>query len=110
MKFKGCIILRKIEWYVNSNSKENLSKKISRLYRFGLLLTIKKLLNALLFLLKKILLRIFSCKPDYFIIENQKRELELKKNIDNFIKVNSYTYYSFNKIKSKKIRKIILYF
>ena len=103
MKFKGCIILRKIEWYVNSNSKENLSKKISRLYRFGLLLTIKKLLNALLFLLKKILLRIFSCKPDYFIIENQKRELELKKkNIDNFIKVNSYTYYSFNKIKSKK--------
>ena len=103
MRFKGCIILKKIEWYVNSNSKENFSKKISRLYKFGFSFTIKKFLRALLFLLKKILLKTFYYKPDYLIIENQKRELELKKkNIDNFIKVNSYTYYSFNKIKSKK--------
>ena len=38
MKFKGCKILKKIEWYNYVNQKKSLSKRIGRLYEFGFFL------------------------------------------------------------------------
>lgn len=103
MKFKGCIILKKIEWYENTHNSENFKNKISRIYEFGIIFTVKKIFRTFRFLLKRFLVEALSCKPNYFIIENQNRENYLKsQKIDNFIKVNSFAYSSFNKIKSKK--------
>ena len=103
MKLKGCIILKKIEWHEYTHGKENFTKKISRIYEFGLIFTLKKIFNTFCLFINKFLLKIFSCRPNYFIIENQSRENNFKnKKINNFIKVNSFHYSTCEKIKSKK--------
>ena len=103
MKKKGCIILKKIEWYNYTYNNKNFFKKLSRIYEFGFFFTFRKIFLNIYNLLKNYLSRVISCKPNYYIIENQEKLNELqKKRMNNFIKVNSLMYSEFYKIKSKK--------
>ena len=103
MRLKGCKILKKIEWYNCTNVQETFSKRLSRLYEFGLIFTLKKVLKSYFLLIKKTFIGLFSLKPNYYIIENQERAEELKrKKINKVIKVNSFAFSEFKKTKLKK--------
>ena len=60
MKFKGCKILKKIEWYNYVNQKKSLSKRIGRLYEFGFFFMLKKIGKSAFQFLKNFFLRTFS--------------------------------------------------
>ncbi len=103
MRLKGCKILKKIEWYNYTINQETFLKRLSRLYEFGFIFTLKKLFKRVMFLVKINFLNIFSVVPDYFIVENQERAEELqRKKINKVVKVNSFTFSEFYKIRSKK--------
>lgn len=103
MRLKGCKILKNIYGYNLTIYKETFLKKLSRLYKFGLMFTLKKVLKSFFSLTKFFLFNVFNPKPDYYIVENQERSEELRrKKINKFIKVNSSTFSAFYEIRSKK--------
>ncbi len=103
MRLKGCKILKKIAWYNYTINQETFLKRLSRLYEFGFIFTLKKLLKRAMFFVKINFLNIFSVVPDYFIVENQEKAEELqRKRINKVVKVNSFTFSEFYKIRSKK--------
>ena len=46
MRLKGCKILKKINYYNYTTNQEKFSKRLSRLYVFGLLFTLKKIFKS----------------------------------------------------------------
>ncbi len=103
MKLKGCIILKKIEWYNYVNQKKSILKRIGRLYKIGFFFMFKKIGKSAFQLLKNCFLRTFTFEPNFYIVENQEKATELeKKGIKNLIKVNSFTYSEFHKVRSYK--------
>ena len=103
MRLKGCKILKKIDYYNCTTNQEKFSKRLSRLYVFGLLFTLKKIFKSFFSFAKIFFVNVFSLKPDYYIIENQERTEELRrKKINKFIKVNSSNFSAFYKMRSKK--------
>ena len=103
MRLKGCKILKKIEYYNCTINQETFLKKLSRLYKFGFIFTSKKVFKSFFSLTKNFFFNVFNLKPDYYIVENQERAEELnRKKINKVIKVNSFTFSEFNKIRSKK--------
>ena len=102
MRLKGCKILKKIEYYNCTTNRGSFLKRLSRLYEFGLIFTLTKILKSFFSLAKNIFLNVFTLKPDYYIIENQEMADELyNKKINKVIKANSSTFSTFYKTRSK---------
>ena len=70
MRLKGCKILKKIEYYNCTTNQGSFLKRLSRLYEFGLIFTLTKILKSFFSFSKNIFLNVFTLKPDYYIIEN----------------------------------------
>ena len=106
LRLKGCKIVKKIDGYNYILNKEKFSTRLARLYEFGFIFTLNKIFKSSLSLVKIYFLNIFSAVPDYYIVENQQSVEELqRKKINKFIKINSFTFSEFHKIRSNKSSK-----
>ena len=103
LRSKGCKILKKINGYNYIINQEKFSTRLARLYEFGFIFTLKKIFIRSLSLAKSYFLNIFSGAPDYYIVENEEGVEKLqRKKINKFIKINSFTFSEFYKIRSNK--------